>query len=90
MAKRGRPGLSQVEKAELWTRWKAGECVSDIARALSMPDPAPREARFIAVGMDLLGRVLVVVYTHRGERARMISARNATPSERRTYEQGDS
>ena len=37
MAKRGRPGLSQVEKAELWKRWKAGECVSDIARALQVP-----------------------------------------------------
>jgi IS30 family transposase len=37
MAKRGRPGLSRVEKAELWNRWKAGECVSDIARALQVP-----------------------------------------------------
>ncbi len=37
MAKRGRPGLSQLEKAELWNRWKAGECVSDIARALQVP-----------------------------------------------------
>ena len=42
--------------------------VFDDPRALSMPDPAPHEERFIAVGMDLLGRVLVVVYTHRGER----------------------
>ena len=37
MAKRGRPGLSQAEKSELWSRWKAGECVSDIARALQVP-----------------------------------------------------
>ena len=37
MAKRGRPGLSQVEKSELWSRWKGGECVSDIARALRVP-----------------------------------------------------
>jgi len=36
MAKRGRPGLSQLEKSELWSRWKAGECVSDIARALQV------------------------------------------------------
>ena len=64
--------------------------VFDDPRALSMLDPAPHEERFIAVGMDLLGRVLVVIYTHRGERARIISARNATPSERRIYERGDS
>jgi IS30 family transposase len=37
MAKRGRPGLSPAEKADLWKRWKAGECVSDIARALQVP-----------------------------------------------------
>ena len=37
MAKRGRPGLSHEQKSELWARWKAGECVSDIARALEVP-----------------------------------------------------
>lgn len=37
MAKRGRRGLSHEQKAELWVRWKAGECVSDIARALEVP-----------------------------------------------------
>lgn len=36
MAKRGRPGLSHEQKSELWRRWKAGECVSDIARALEV------------------------------------------------------
>jgi IS30 family transposase len=29
--------LSHQQKAELWSRWKAGECVSDIARALMVP-----------------------------------------------------
>jgi len=37
MAKRGRPGFSHAVKSELWARWKAGECVSDIARALQVP-----------------------------------------------------
>lgn len=37
MAKKGRPGLSHDQKSELWTRWKAGECVADIARALAVP-----------------------------------------------------
>lgn len=37
MAKRGRPGFSHTEKSDLWARWKAGECVSDIARALQVP-----------------------------------------------------
>jgi IS30 family transposase len=34
MAKIGRPGLSRERKAELWERWKSGQCASDIARAL--------------------------------------------------------
>ena len=42
--------------------------------------------RFATVGMDALGRILVVVYTWRGERVRLISARPATPAERKRYE----
>lgn len=38
------------------------------------------------IGMDALGRVLVVAYTMRGERIRIISARRATRRERAEYE----
>ena len=34
MATIGRPGLSREKRAELWRRWKSGQCASDIARAL--------------------------------------------------------
>jgi IS30 family transposase len=34
MARTGRTGLSHEQKAELWRRWKAGETLSDIGRAL--------------------------------------------------------
>ena len=34
MAQRGRPGLSPEQKRELWMRWKAGESLSEIGRAL--------------------------------------------------------
>ena len=34
MAQLGRPGLLPIERAELWNRWKHGESLSDIARAL--------------------------------------------------------
>lgn len=44
------------------------------------------EQRFATLGMDFLGRVLVVFYTYRGEEIRLISARSATKRERRTYE----
>jgi uncharacterized DUF497 family protein len=45
------------------------------------------EDRFIDIGLSTSGRVLVVVYTERGERIRIISCRKATPTERRQYEQ---
>jgi IS30 family transposase len=34
MAQRGRPGLSPEQKRDLWRRWKAGESLSEIGRAL--------------------------------------------------------
>ena len=38
MARLGRPGgLSEAGKKELWKRWRAGESISDIARALKKP-----------------------------------------------------
>jgi IS30 family transposase len=51
MAKRGRVGLSHEQKAELWTRWKAGECVSDIARALEVPGSRVHHVLACAGGM---------------------------------------
>ncbi|NJL91012.1 MAG: hypothetical protein HC916_15385 [Coleofasciculaceae cyanobacterium SM2_1_6] len=38
--------------------------------------------------MDHLWHLLVVVYTNRGNRVRLISARSATRSERKKYESG--
>ncbi len=43
------------------------------------------EQRFVTLGRDSLGRVLVVAYTWRGSNVRLISARKATPVERRQY-----
>jgi len=57
--------------------------------AISVPDPgASGEERFILVGMDALGTIVVVVYTYRGDSIRIISARRATRSEREGYEEG--
>ncbi len=44
------------------------------------------EQRFVTMGMDPLGRVLVVAYTYRNDDIRLISARTATKNERRAYE----
>ena len=53
------------------------------------PDHSTDEQRFIDIGLSANGHILVVVYTERGERIRMISCRKATPAERRRYEKGN-
>jgi uncharacterized DUF497 family protein len=56
----------------------------------TIPDPlhSHDEGRFIIVGESSAGHILVVVHTHRGEAVRIISARKATPRERKDYERG--
>ena len=56
--------------------------------AVTIADEERDEERFVTIGMDALGRLLVVVFTWRGDRMRLISARRATPRERRQYEGG--
>ncbi len=45
------------------------------------------EERFVSLGMDAYGRILVTVFTHRADRIRLISSRKATRLERRRYEE---
>ena len=52
------------------------------------PDHSSYEQRFIDIGRSDNGHILVVVYTERGSKIRIISCRKATPSERQVYEKG--
>ena len=58
------------------------------AKAISVQDEGQDEERWISIGMDSLGRILVVVYTWRDERVRLISARPGTRREAQQYEEG--
>lgn len=51
-------------------------------------DSAEGEQRFVSIGMNTFGGLMVIVYTHRGEDFRLISVRRAEPKERRAYEEG--
>lgn len=44
------------------------------------------EARFVTVGADSMGRVVAVCWTQRIDAVRLISARLASPTERKSYE----
>ena len=55
-------------------------------QAITIEDPdAIGEQRFITLGMDSMGRILVVCHTQREERTRIISARKAGKNETRNY-----
>ncbi|NEP14840.1 MAG: BrnT family toxin [Symploca sp. SIO2C1] len=56
--------------------------------AITISDERFDEERFVTIGLDALGRVLVVVYTLRGDEIRLISARKATRQERQQFEEG--
>lgn len=52
------------------------------------PDHSLEEFRLVSMGRSASGQVLVVAYTEREGRVRIISARPVTPTERRRYESG--
>jgi uncharacterized DUF497 family protein len=51
------------------------------------PDHSYDELRHIAIGRSVRGRILVVVFTERGDKLRLISCRKATPREQKVYEE---
>jgi uncharacterized DUF497 family protein len=53
---------------------------------ISDPDHSIGEYRFLSMGHSSRNRILVVSYTEREDRIRIISARTASPKERRQYE----
>jgi hypothetical protein len=59
-----------------------------LSSVIDDPDHSFDERRFLIVGETRTGRLVVVSYTERSGRIRIISARPATPKERRDYEEG--
>jgi uncharacterized DUF497 family protein len=54
--------------------------------AVTLEDFRRGEQRYVTIGMDAFGRILVVVYTWREDNIRIISARKAVQYEVRQYE----
>jgi uncharacterized protein len=65
-----------------------GESIFYDPYSLTIPDPdhSIEENRFIDIGISNKNRLLVVVYTEREDRIRIISVRKATKPEREMYE----
>ncbi len=54
--------------------------------AITISDTNEEEERFVTIGMDFLGRTVVVVFAWRGDRLRIISTRRANGMERKEYQ----
>jgi hypothetical protein len=72
--------------------FEEGSSVFSDPLAGTIPDPlhSAGEARFVTIGHSDAGRLVVVVHADRGERTRLISARPASPAERKRYEHQNS
>jgi len=81
------PAKARANLAKHGIRFADAIAVLEDERALTIRDPSSEdEERWITLGSDAMGRVLVVVYSWRGGNARLISARRATRRERKQYE----
>lgn len=50
------------------------------------PDHSMEERRFLIIGTSHRGKMLIVAHTDDGEVVRVVSAREPTPGERKSYE----
>ncbi len=53
--------------------------------AITELDDYPYEERYVTIGISAVGQLLVIVYTYRGDKIRIISARQATKTETAIY-----
>jgi len=66
-----------------------GDGVLSDPLALTVEDDlAEGEQRFVTIGMNAFGSLMVVVHSYRGSGSRIISVRKADSKERRNYEEG--
>lgn len=78
-ANEGKHGVSFFEACEIFD--------DDHSSTVRDPDHSLDEDQYLIFGMSKDGRHLVVSYTERNGRIRLISARQMTPRERKAYEQ---
>jgi uncharacterized DUF497 family protein len=81
------PAKARANFAKHGVRFADAVSVLEDDLALTIRDPSSEdEERWITLGRNILGRVIVVVYTWRKDNVRLISARPATAREKKQYE----
>ena len=83
------PNKAEINFKKHGIRFPDAEFVLYDPFAMTMEDRVvAAEKRFVTVGSDAVGRIIAVVYSYRADTIRLISARKATPTERKQYEKG--
>lgn len=85
--------LFEWDKNKAQSNWqKHGVRFRDASTVLQLDEMAitefeehPDEERYVTIGLSAKGQILVVVYTYRGDKIRIISARKATKTETAIY-----
>jgi uncharacterized DUF497 family protein len=69
--------------------FQEGATVFNDLRIATQPDldHSHDEQRYMGIGRSVRGRILVVAFTERGDKIRLISCRKATSRERKVYEE---
>jgi len=82
--------ITKAEKNLRKHRVAFNEATSVLKDKLSItihdPDHSVDEERYITIGASIAGRLLMVAHTDRGDRTRIISARELNRKEREAYE----
>ena len=83
------PGKNSANLKKHGVSLAEGEGVLNDPLALTIEDDAAaNEQRFVTVGMNVFGSLMVVVHSPRGDEARIISVRKADRKERRDFDEG--
>jgi len=82
----GRKATSNLKKHRVSFEEAVTVFYDALAVTFEDPDRSHDESRLVTVGYSAKGRLLVVCHVERGGAVRLISARRATPRERRRHE----
>ena len=78
--------ITNLQKHRVNFREAATVFSDELSITIYDPDHSDKEDRFITIGTSDTGRFLMVSHTDRGDRTRIISARELTRKERKEYE----
>ena len=83
------PNKAEINFKKHRIRFSDAEAVLFDPFAMTLEDhDVASEKRYVTVGSDVVGRIIAIVYSYRADTIRLISARKATPTERKQYEKG--